>query len=103
MPSPDHDMARGNALAQGTAPTAAGEMRLSEVPLREVVELVSIDVPAEQLEPLLERGFLPGCQLCPIRYSPFGDPVVAVDGSVLALRRELAGCLCVRRTAALGN
>ncbi len=74
-----------------------GEMRLSDVPLRQEVELVRIDLPHDQIEPLLERGVLPGCRLCPIRRSPFGDPIVTVEGSVLALRRETARCLCVRR------
>ena len=71
---------------------------MADIPLREVVELVSIDLPADQVEPLLERGVMPGCRLCPVRQSPFGDPIVSVDGSLLALRREMAGCLCVRRT-----
>lgn len=80
-----------------TPPESEPELRLSEVPLEEVVELVRIDLPHDEVEPLLERGVLPGCRLCPVRRSPFGDPVVLVDGSLLALRRELAGCLCVRR------
>lgn len=75
----------------------SADLRLVDVPLREVVELVRIDLPDDQVEPLLERGVLPGCRLCPIRLSPFGDPIVSVDGSLLALRRETAGCLCVRR------
>lgn len=78
-------------------PEPTTELRLTDVPLREVVELVRIDLPSDELEPLLERGVLPGCLLCPLRYSPAGDPIVRVDGSLLALRRELAGCLCVRR------
>jgi len=77
----------------------SAELRLVDVPLMQVVELVRIDLPEDQLEPLLERGVLPGCRLCPIRRSPFGDPIVRVDGSLLALRREMAGCLCVRRIA----
>lgn len=56
-----------------------------------------IDLPDDQLEPLLERGMLPGCRLCPVRRSPFGDPIVMLDGTLLALRREMAGCLCVKR------
>lgn len=84
---------RSNGAALDTA-----DLRLADIPLREVVELVSIDLPADQLEPLLERGLMPGCRLCPIRQSPFGDPIISVDGSLLALRREMAGCLCVRRT-----
>ena len=85
----------------GTAAVAqdgvTAELRLVEIPLREMVELVRIDLPADELEPLLELGLLPGCQLCPVRRSPFGDPVLMVDGALIALRREMAGCLCVRR------
>ena len=73
------------------------ELRLSDVPLKETVELVRIDLPSYQVEPLFERGMLPGCTLCPVRRSPSGDPIVEVDGSLLALRREMAGCICVRR------
>ena len=76
---------------------AAEELRLSEIPLKETVELVRFDLSDEQMEPLLERGVLPGCRLCPVRRSPAGDPIVMVDGSLLAIRREMAGCLCVRR------
>ncbi len=71
-------------------------MHLGQVPLRRTVELVSIDLPADQAEPLFERGVLPGCLICPIRSSPFGDPIVSIDGSLLALRKETAACLCVR-------
>ena len=72
------------------------DLRLGDIPLRQEVELVSIDLPADQAEPLLERGVLPGCKICPVRSSPGGDPIVSVDGSLLALRRETAACLCVR-------
>ena len=75
---------------------AHGELRLGQVPLRQVVELVSIDLPPDQAEPLLERGLLPGCRICPVRSSPSGDPIVSIDGSLLALRKETAACLCVR-------
>jgi Fe2+ transport system protein FeoA len=64
--------------------------------MRETVELVHIDLPSELAEPLLERGVLPGCRICPVRSSPTGDPIVSVDGTLLALRRETAACLCVR-------
>jgi Fe2+ transport system protein FeoA len=64
--------------------------------MRQVVELVSIDLPADQAEPLFERGILPGCRICPIRSSPSGDPIVEIDGALLALRKETAECLCVR-------
>jgi Fe2+ transport system protein FeoA len=80
--------------------TATEELRLVDIPLRETVELVRIDLPVEQMEPLLERGVLPGCQLCPVRRSPSGDPIVMVEGTMLAIRREVASCLCVRRSNA---
>ncbi len=80
----------------GSVPEQPQELRLDAVPLQQTVELVRIDLPIEQVEPLLERGLLPGCRMCPVRRSPGGDPIVTVDGNLLALRREMAGCLCVR-------
>ncbi|HSJ32104.1 MAG TPA: FeoA family protein [Longimicrobiales bacterium] len=88
------------ALAQAGA---AADVRLAEIPLREMVELVRIDLPADELEPLLELGIMPGCQVCPVRRSLFGDAVLMVDGSLIALRRETAGCLCVRRAEPATN
>ncbi len=72
------------------------ELRLGDIPLRQEVELVSIDLPVAEAEPLLERGVLPGCRICPVRSSPAGDPIVSVDGTLIALRRETADCLCVK-------
>jgi len=82
-------------------PTAT-EPHLVDIRLREVVELVRINLPTDQMEPLLERGLLPGCQLCQVRQSPSGDPIVMVDGTLLAIRREVARCLCVRRPGSNG-
>jgi Fe2+ transport system protein FeoA len=87
------------ASSKAVQSDAAAELRLADVPLMETVELVRMELPPEQLEPLLERGVLPGCQICPVRRSPAGDPIVMVDGTLLAIRREVAGCLCVRRAA----
>lgn len=69
---------------------------LMDIGLRQVVELVDIDLPEEQMEPLLERGLLPGCRLSTVRRSPSGDPIVEVEGVVLALRREMASRLFIR-------
>ena len=76
--------------------SAGKDLRLVDIPLQQTVELVDFDLPEDQVEPLLERGVLPGCKMCPVRRSPFGDPVVMIDGTLIALRKELAGCLCVR-------
>lgn len=83
-------------FAERTATPATDDLRLGEVDLDQVVELVRIDLPAAQMEPLLELGVMPGCHLCPVRYSPAGDPIVLVDGTMLALRREMADCICVK-------
>ncbi len=71
-------------------------LRLGDIPMRQEVELVSIDLPLDLAEPLLERGVLPGCRICPVRCSPGGDPIISIDGSLIALRRETADSLCVR-------
>lgn len=91
------DIAAGELPVVRSEPKAGwGGLRLRDIPLRQEVELVHIDLPADQAEPLLERGILPGCRICPIRSSPAGDPIVSIDGSLIALRRETADCLCVR-------
>ena len=70
---------------------------LDDIPLEEEVILVRIDVAGDDVVPLLERGIVPGCTLCPVRHSPAGGPTVyRVDGALVALRRETASCLCVR-------
>ena len=82
-------------------PNQSEDLRLGDIPMRQEVELVSIDLPVELAEPLLERGVLPGCRICPVRSSPGGDPIVSIDGSLLALRRETADCLCVKLLSSL--
>ncbi len=86
--------------AKRTARGAGAEVplrMLADVALREEVILVRIDVAGEDVEPLLERGIVPGCILCPVRHAPAGGPTVyRVDGALVALRRETASCLCVR-------
>ncbi len=87
---------QGPQLDEVDPSAVGGDLRLGDIPLRQTVELVRIDLPAEQAEPLFERGLLPGCRICPVRSSPSGDPIVSVDGTLLAIRRETADCLCVR-------
>ena len=75
-------------------------MCLADCAMHEMVELVHIELPEDEAECLLERGVVPGCSLCAMRRSPAGDPIVRVDGMLLAVRREMAGCLYVRRLVA---
>jgi len=94
-------MAPLEAQARQVAAESAQDLRLGDVPWKQTVELTHIDLPADQAEPLFERGLLPGCRICPVRSSPSGDPIVSIDGSLIALRRETADCLCVRLLNAL--
>ena len=81
----------------GDSASRRGDRTLADVPLEEEVVVVRIDVAGEDIEPLLERGIVPGCKVCPVRHSPAGGPTVyRVDGHLIALRRETASCLCVR-------
>jgi Fe2+ transport system protein FeoA len=73
------------------------ELRLHDIALHEEVELVRLDLSDDAAGPLMERGILPGCRLCPVRRTAFGNPIFRVDGTLLALRPEVARCLCVRR------
>jgi ferrous iron transport protein A len=57
-----------------------------------------IDLPVDDARRLMELGFLPGTQITAGRSAPGGDPqVFQVDGSEIALRRETARRLTVRR------
>ena len=57
-----------------------------------------IDLPTEDARRLMELGFLPGMRITAGRSAPGGDPqVFQVDGSEIALRRETARRLKVRR------
>ncbi len=82
-----------------TGPRQESVRSLMDVPLRQTVELERIEAPDDEVEPLLERGILPGCRLRRVRNSPSGDPIVSVEGTLLALRRECAAQLFVREVA----
>lgn len=86
-------------MAETTGAPPGPDLRMSDVPVGVEVELLGIEATDALLEPLLERGFLPGCRLCTVRRAPSGDPILRLDGTVLALRRETAACLCVRLVA----
>jgi Fe2+ transport system protein FeoA len=57
-----------------------------------------IDLPSRDARRLMELGFLPGVRITAGHSAPGGDPrVFQVDGSEIALRRETARRLKVRR------
>jgi ferrous iron transport protein A len=57
-----------------------------------------LDMPADDARRLMELGFLPGTRVTAGHCAPGGDPrVFQVDGSEIALRRETARLLKIRR------
>ena len=60
--------------------------------------LECIDLPEELCIRLMELGFVPGTVVSGGYAAPGGDPrVFRVDGSEVALRRETACCVRIRR------
>jgi len=60
--------------------------------------LLQLDLPPDDAQRLMELGFLPGVRLSVAHSAPEGDPLVfRVDGSEVALRRETAAHLTIRR------
>ena len=63
--------------------------------------LERIDLPSDDARRLMELGFLPGARITAGLSAPGGDPrVFQVDGSEIALRRETARRMRVRRDKA---
>ncbi len=61
--------------------------------------LTHIDLPSDDARRLMELGVLPGARITAGLSAPGGDPrVFQVDGSEVALRRETARRLRVRRS-----
>jgi ferrous iron transport protein A len=59
-----------------------------------------LDLPEDDARRLMELGFLPGHAITPGHSAPGGDPrVFRVDGSEVALRRETARCLILRKVS----
>jgi ferrous iron transport protein A len=73
---------------------------LAELKQGEHGTIEHLDVPADVAQRLMELGFLPGTQVTRMLSAPGGDPrVFRVDGSEIALRRETAAKLLLRKSA----
>lgn len=71
---------------------------LAELKQGEQGILERIDLPSDVAQRLMELGFLPGTPVTRALSAPGGDPrVFRVDGSEIALRRETAAKLLLRR------
>ena len=82
------------------------QMSVNSVPFRTLAQLKEgepgtldrLDLPDDVARRLMELGFLPGHIVVPARSAPGGEPrVYRVDGSEVALRRETASHLILRK------
>jgi ferrous iron transport protein A len=72
--------------------------KLSDLQQGETAVIVDIDLPKEMAHRLMELGFLAGSSVEAARSAPGGDPrVFRIDGTEIALRRETASHVTVRR------
>ena len=77
---------------------------LKDLGKHEEAVLDSIDLPDRDARRFMELGFLPGSVVSAAGRSPFGAPrVYRVDGSEVALRRETAARLILRRPGSAGR
>ena len=85
---------------------AAGRVRpprtatsLADLREEEEATLDRIDLDPDQAQHLMELGFIPGARVVAGRAAPGGDPrVYRVDGAEVALRRETARRLKLRKS-----
>jgi ferrous iron transport protein A len=73
-------------------------MALSEMAVGESVVVASLELPNDVGDHLMHLGFLPEAVVEVLRRAPAGDPTVyRVEGAEIALRRETAQYIQVRR------
>jgi Fe2+ transport system protein FeoA len=73
-------------------------MALSEIAVGESAVVASLELPRDVGDHLMHLGFLPEATIEVLRRAPAGDPTVyRVEGAEIALRRETAQYIQVRR------
>ena len=83
----------------GKKPVDSAHRTLADLARGEEGVLECIDLPEELCIRLMELGFLPGTIVAGGHAAPGGDPrVFRVDGSEVALRRETACCVRIRKS-----
>ena len=82
----------------GSNKTRRAQRTLADLTHGEEAVLDRIDLPDELSTRLMELGFVPGTVVSGGHSAPGGDPrVFRVDGSEIALRRETACCVRIRK------
>ena len=83
----------------GKKPGRSEHRTLADLTHGEECVLEGIDLPEDLSTRLMELGFVPGTIVAGGHAAPGGDPrVFRVDGSEIALRRETACCVRIRRS-----
>jgi Fe2+ transport system protein FeoA len=73
-------------------------MALSDIAVGGSAVVISIELPHDIGDHLMHLGFLPDATIDVLRRAPAGDPTVyRVEGAEIALRRETARYIQVRR------
>ncbi len=71
---------------------------LADLPMGQRCVLDHLELPEDIARRLMELGFLPGHEVIPARRAPGRGPrIFRVDGSEVALRRETAARVYIRR------
>jgi ferrous iron transport protein A len=74
-------------------------MSLSELGIGQDAVVSGLDLPEEVQHHLMHMGFVPEARVTALRRAPAGDPTVyAIDGLEIALRRDTASSIRVRRS-----
>lgn len=77
--------------------TSKPSRTLCDLALGERGILEDFDMPQHVAEHLMNLGFVPGLEVLVTRSGPGGNPrVYRVDGTDVALRRDLSRCISVR-------
>ena len=99
LPHTDFEMQlSGNNIGQPGLDAASVPATLVDLRRGDAAILHEIDLPGEDARRLMELGFLPGTRITAGLSAPGGDPqVFQVDGSEIALRRETARRMKIRR------
>lgn len=72
--------------------------RLSDLREGDTAVIETLDLPEDLAQRLMELGFLPGTKVTAAYAAPGGDPrVFRVDGTEIALRKETASKLVVKK------
>jgi len=91
-------MGRARKSKPGSRRAAHPPSTLSHLREGEQGVLDRLELSLEEAQRMMELGFVPGARVTAAGSAPGGDPrVYRVDGSEIALRRETAACLKLRR------